>query len=249
MDLEVCVAKKMQKLIASAKRLLVNQSACDSDKHGHLPVKAGWPVCTRKNVWGGSKTVRQHVQLCIDSSFLMRKTEQINSPIIFNKHVRVMDIQEAAAIAPAASPRRWFGAGLMLGRAWMVSFKVSVPVLKQQWISAFEMRKDMTKDQEGVKVVYIYVYIYMCVCVYMYICTYICLYIHTYIYIYIYIYIYVYACVYVYIYVYIYIYVYMYKYLYIFLYVYVDICICVDMYIYACTYIYMCMHMYICIYI
>jgi len=169
MDVEVFVAKKMQKLIASAKRLLVNQSAGDGDKHGHLPVKAGWPVCTRKNVWGGSKTVRQHVQLCIDGSFLMRKTEQINSPIIFNKHVRDMDIQEdincnctinlvphisqhLTVSSPAASPRRRFGAGLMLGRTWMVSFKVSDPVLKQQWISAFEMRKDMTKDQEGVKV-------------------------------------------------------------------------------------------------
>jgi len=169
MDVEVFVAKKMQKLIASAKRLFVNQSAGDGDKHGHLPVKAGWPVCTRKNVWGGSKTVRQHVQLCIDGSFLMRKTEQINSPIIFNKHVRDMDIQEdincnctinlvphiaqhLTVSSPAASPRRRFGTGLMLGRAWMVSFKVSDPVLKQQWISAFEMRKDMTKDQEGVKV-------------------------------------------------------------------------------------------------
>lgn len=156
-DLEELVVKNVQKFIVGAKRLLGQREhqRADGKIGGDLAVKAGWVESKRKGLWGSrSRTV--FTQLLIDGSFVMRKTEQTNSPIICNMHVSDIDVEQDSScdctinLVPHVSrDLRSLQPGT--GRGWartrMVSFTVSDPVSKQKWLSAFEMRKSIVEEQ------------------------------------------------------------------------------------------------------
>jgi hypothetical protein len=149
MDLEVVIREKLTRLIENTKSLINGP-----EENYSPPVKAGWVESNRKGLWG-SKTVRQHVQLCMDGSFLMRKTEQPNSPVITNLSVNDIDVEAdpdcslTVRLIPHDSrhlkaPTRGVPFRLTRGhsfRSRVVLFRVNDPVSRDAWLQAFSMRK------------------------------------------------------------------------------------------------------------
>ena len=158
-DLEVYVKTNVQKIMKRATAFIKGSTEGrrrSSMIGGDLPVRSGWVESQRKGLFG-SKTVRQHVQLCADGSFIMRKTEQPSSPVITNLHVRDMDIEadpdkeltinlKPHAISHIDSP----AANARFRRTRrVVAMKVSDPTTLRAWLQAFAIRKRIAEQDAG----------------------------------------------------------------------------------------------------
>ena len=156
MDLEDVVIQNVQKFIRNTMAFVKGSRAKTP-----LSVKSGWVESKRKGLFG-SKTVRQYVQLCVDGSFIMRKTEQPDSPIITSVNVKDIDIEEDAVcmltinlvpldmrhLAPTQTPsqRSPFLRREGSFRKRVTSFKVNDAVSKASWLQAFAARKHMAHN-------------------------------------------------------------------------------------------------------
>lgn len=168
-DLELYIKANVQKFIEKTKAFIHGNKPDDNVSGGfggNLAVKAGWVLSQRKGLWG-SKTVRQHVQLCIDGSFLMRKTEQPYSPVINNLQIKDVLVEESPDcdctinLVPIGSPVTTPAASQASVRRQRsmghrtVSFTVNDPVSKAAWVQAFAVRQRIanqgTVDKMSVK--------------------------------------------------------------------------------------------------
>jgi len=160
LDLEVFFKEKFQQFIANTKSLITGP-----EENYSPPVKSGWVECQRKGLWS-SKTVRQHVQLCMDGSFMMRKTEQPTSPVICIYHVNDIDVEAdpdcelTIRLVPHGSrhlqsatrgPQFRLTRGPSF-RSRVVPFKVNDPVSRNAWIQAFSMRKRIARESAQDKI-------------------------------------------------------------------------------------------------
>eukprot|EP00802_Teleaulax_amphioxeia_P013092 Tamp_13139.p1 GENE.Tamp_13139~~Tamp_13139.p1 ORF type:complete len:511 (+),score=58.44 Tamp_13139:30-1562(+) len=160
-DLEVYVKTHVQKFIKDTVAYIKGSEPANVGRD--LALKSGFVLSQRRGLFG-AKTVRHYVQLCVDGTFIMRKTEQPASPIIAALHVHETDVEDdptcdltlklipqglqRARSAPNNITQRQLG---LATRHRPISFTVNDPSAKQEWLQAFDIQKRIASEEESVK--------------------------------------------------------------------------------------------------
>jgi hypothetical protein len=158
---EVCVKTRVQKLIQNAVAVVKGHRQTTTQS-SDLAIKSGFVLSQRKGLFG-AKTVRHYVQLSADGTFVMRKTEQPNSPVIVALNVKDVEIENdpdcdlTLRLTPIESSRFVLGnitPRRLLGPAShqrAVTFTLNDPATKEGWLKAFSIQKRMTTEEASVQ--------------------------------------------------------------------------------------------------